>query len=178
MARFTESEIIENKLQEVAALMMTAARTAPKTRGKDDLNTLLVTGEDIEKLAIRMNEIGKETGEHFFNRDAGNIRRSPVILLLGSRISPARLPKCGMCGYTDCDEKDLHPSAPCIFNTVDLGIAIGSAVGVAAMHHVDNRVMYTIGQAAIDLGYLPKEYGIVIGIPLSATTKNIFFDRK
>ena len=52
------------------------------------------------------------------------------------------------------------------------------SVSVAADHRVDNRVMYTIGQAALDLGYLPEEYRIVMGIPLSATTKNIFFDRK
>ncbi|NOY38134.1 MAG: ferredoxin [Chlorobi bacterium] len=178
MTRIAEHEMTGKALQDVAALMTTAARTAPKTRGKDDLFTLAVTGRDIEKLAVRMDETGKETGEHFFERDAENIRKSPVLILLGARISPARLPKCGMCGYADCDEKDLHPDSPCVFNTIDLGIATGSAVSVAADHRVDNRVMYTVGQAAIDLGYLPQEYRIVIGIPLSVTTKNIFFDRK
>lgn len=178
MAQLTEAEMTGRALQDVAALMITAARTAPKTRGKNDLFTLAVTGADIEKLAARMDEIGQETGEHFFSRDAGNIRKCQILILLGTRISPARLKKCGMCGYANCDEKELHPEHPCVFNNIDLGIATGSAVSVAANHRVDNRVMYTIGQAALDLGFLPDEYRIVIGIPLSATTKNIFFDRK
>jgi uncharacterized ferredoxin-like protein len=61
---------------------------------------------------------------------------------------------------------------------MDVGIAIGSAISIAADFRVDNRVMYTIGQAALNMEYFDDDVKIVCGIPLSATGKNPFFDRK
>jgi len=83
-----------------------------------------------------------------------------------------------MCGFKNCDEKNQYPNHPCAFNTGDLGIAIGSAVSVAMEHRVDNRIMYTVGQAALEMGILGPEVKIIYGIPLSASGKNPFFDRK
>jgi hypothetical protein len=50
-----------------------------------------------------------------------------------------------------------------------------SAVKTASIHNVDNRIMYTIGVAAKKLGLLDAD--VILGIPLSATSKNIYFDR-
>ncbi|HEM61508.1 MAG TPA: hypothetical protein ENO24_04395, partial [Chloroflexi bacterium] len=58
---------------------------------------------------------------------------------------------------------------------LDLGIAIGSAVKTAALLNVDNRVMYRIGPVAREMGLIDAD--VVIGIPLSATGKSIYFDR-
>ena len=60
----------------------------------------------------------------------------------------------------------------------DLGIAVGSAVKTAQIHNVDNRVMYSGGVAALNLGLFGKECTVAYAIPLSATGKNIFFDRE
>jgi uncharacterized ferredoxin-like protein len=38
--------------------------------------------------------------------------------------------------------------------------------------------MYSIGKAALALGLLGKDAALAIGIPLSATGKNPYFDRK
>jgi uncharacterized ferredoxin-like protein len=38
--------------------------------------------------------------------------------------------------------------------------------------------MYSVGKAAIELGYLGPEVAIAYGIPLAAKGKNPFFDRK
>jgi uncharacterized ferredoxin-like protein len=65
----------------------------------------------------------------------------------------------------------------CIFKLLDLGIALGSAVKTASVLNVDNRIMYRIGVAAKRLNLLP-EASIIVGIPLSAKGKNIYFDRK
>jgi uncharacterized ferredoxin-like protein len=56
-----------------------------------------------------------------------------------------------------------------------MGIAVGSAVKVASMHNIDNRIMYRAGMAAKKLGFIDAD--IAIGIPLSVTGKNIYFDR-
>jgi uncharacterized ferredoxin-like protein len=59
----------------------------------------------------------------------------------------------------------------------DIGIAIGSAVKTAQVHNADNRIMYSGGVAARNLGIVPEDCTVAYAIPLSATGKNIFFDR-
>jgi len=58
---------------------------------------------------------------------------------------------------------------------IDYSLAIGSAVKTASILNVDNRIMFTVGVAAQELGIIDADY--VLGIPLSATSKNIYFDR-
>ena len=65
-----------------------------------------------------------------------------------------------------------------MFNTNDLGIAIGSAVSIAADDRIDCRVMFTVGKAVTELKLMDEKVKIIFGIPLSATSKNPFFDRK
>ena len=162
----------------VAEEMLTAARTAPKAKGIDNLVLAMATGTDIEKIAEKMDEIGnRPDGTPSFIRDAANIRNAQAVVLLGTLINSQGVKLCGRCGFKDCDEKDKHPSFPCTFNSGDLGIAIGSAVSVAMDHRVDNRVMYTIGQAVLEMKFMGEEVKIAFGIPLSVSAKNPFFDR-
>ena len=58
---------------------------------------------------------------------------------------------------------------------MDLGITLCSAVKLADDLGIDNRMMYTIGVAAQSLGLLDSD--VIIGIPLSVTGKNPYFDR-
>lgn len=44
-------------LRHVAALMMNAARTAPKARGIDNLEIAMLTGDAIERLASKLKEM-------------------------------------------------------------------------------------------------------------------------
>ena len=98
----------------VADKMVTAAKTAPKASGQDSIVAAVVTGEDKDRLAMAMREIGKREEKEFCIRDAGN---------------------------------------------------------------VDNRVMYSAGRGAIELGLLPDKIRVCYGIPLNATSKSIYFDR-
>ena len=63
-------------------------------------------------------------------------------------------------------------------NLTDLGIAVGSAVSIAADCRVDNRVMFSAGMAAKNLKILPEDVKICYGIPVSVSGKNPYFDRK
>jgi uncharacterized ferredoxin-like protein len=161
---------------EVARRMMTAARTAPKAKGMDRLELSCVSGDDLEILAKKMEEIGLKNQRASFARDAGNIRQSQAVVLLGSRRGEQEL-NCGYCGFPTCAEKRQNPVVPCVFPVTDLGIALGSACAVAADCRVDNRVMYTAGMAALELGWL-KECFYALSIPLSITGKSPYFDRK
>lgn len=179
MKLYFEEKIREETILEVANKMMIAARTAPKGKGVDNLVIALVKKEGIKEISDKLKEMAqRENVPAFFHRDAENILQASAMVLIGTKINPMNLSPCGMCGFKNCDEKNQYPNHPCAFNTGDLGIAIGSAVSVAMDHRVDNRIMYTVGQAALEMGILGPEVKIIYGIPLSASGKNPFFDRK
>jgi uncharacterized ferredoxin-like protein len=174
-----EEQLREETLYAIANKMALAARTAPKGKGKDNLVAAVAGRETIKKISDKIKSINEEQGlPGFFLRDADNILSAPVMLLLGTKIKPLRLDPCGLCGFENCDEKEKYPNHPCAFNTGDLGIAVGSAVSIATDNRVDNRIMYTVGIAALRLGLFDDEVKIIYGIPLSSTGKNPFFDRK
>lgn len=163
-------------LMRAAENLCIAARTAPKGKGKDLLTTAIVSGEEKERLQERMRLIGQRDGVPFFLRDAANLEHAPVVVLLGSRKEPLGLPACGYCGFVDCQTM-LAAGGTCSFNTGDLGIALGSAAALAADLRIDNRIMYTAGKAALELGLLGEGVELAYGIPLAARSKNPFFDR-
>jgi len=170
-------KIEEASLNDVAEFMSIAARTAPKTRGRDNLEILIVDSEDEKKSLIKkMKEIASRDKRPSCERDATNIENTRYIVIIGSKVEPLGL-NCGFCGYNTCEEL-LKTKAVCAYNSMDLGIALGSAASVAARFHVDNRLMYSIGKAAIETGLFKNKIKQAIGIPLSSTGKNPFFDRK
>lgn len=160
----------------VAELMMTAARTAPKGCGVDNLVAIMIDGEEKDRLAVQMRKIAEETGEDFHGRDGSNVDASHVVVIIGVKNIPLGLNHCSFCGFENC-AATRKAGANCAFNVADLGIAVGSAVSVASNHRFDNRVMFSVGKAAIELSYLPENVRVAYGIPLSSSGKSIFFDR-
>lgn len=163
------------RLLHVANEMMTAARTAPKGKGIDIIEINLITGEDIHTLSDAMVDYSEKTGMKFVTRDAENILHAEAIILIGTKTKTQSL-NCGYCGFETCAEKMEHPAIPCSLNSVDVGIAIGSAVSVAADHRVDSRVMFSAGRVAQEIGWLSGSSNIY-AIPISCSSKNPFFDR-
>lgn len=172
-----EVEIKKETLDRIADQMLIAARTAPKAKGLDFLIIAKATKETILAISEKMKEISERDSVHFLKRDAENILFSETIVLIATKIKSIGL-NCGLCGFKDCEHKNQYPLVPCVFNTGDLGIAIGSAVSLAADYRVDNRIMYSIGRAVKELNLLGDEAAIIYGIPLSSLGKNPFFDRK
>ncbi|MCK4518727.1 MAG: ferredoxin domain-containing protein [Candidatus Omnitrophica bacterium] len=100
-----------------------------------------------------------------------------LLILIGCKSNPAGITYCGFRGHNNCRELSKTKGI-CAFNSIDLGIAAGSAVSIACLHHADNRIMYSIGKAAIKKGlFKDKSIKQALGIPLSASGKNPFFDR-
>ncbi|MCC8018334.1 MAG: DUF2148 domain-containing protein [Rikenellaceae bacterium] len=170
-----EQETRSGQVLAVARAMMAAARTAPKGKGLDFMDIKTVTDEDLAALAYEMRAYGERSGMKFFLRDAGNVEQSECVVLLGTGIGVMGL-NCGYCGFSTCAAKLECPTVPCALNPGDLGIAIGSAVSVAADNRIDNRILFSAGRAALNLGWLPG-CTIAYGIVLSCTSKNPFFDR-
>jgi uncharacterized ferredoxin-like protein len=185
----TKSEKLERDALKIGVSMMAlSARTAPKARGLDSVKTAVLTEKDLEQLAVAMENKARDKSVKLpiFKRDAQNVRNSAAVLLIGVSRGPKRIElpfNCGACGYESCKallaagtrEGEDFTGPICVFQAIDLGIALGSAVKMAGELNIDNRMMYTIGAAAKKLNLLDSD--VVIGIPLSAAGKNPYFDR-
>ena len=88
---------------------------------------------------------------------------------------------CGACGVKNClhinsgEQGGEFLGPQCLYRVLDMGIALGSAVKTAMNLNVDNRIMYRIGTVARKLELIDADF--VMGIPLSVTGKNMYFDR-
>ncbi len=172
-----DKDMEKEAVLEVARLMAVAARTAPKGKGADTIVTALLTADEKDRVAKRMEKIAEEEDIPFFQRDANNIYQVPAVLVIGTSFKPLGVPHCGDCGYADCQACRQEGEGRCNFNVIDLGIALGSAVSVAAFHRIDNRIMFSCGKAVLELGMMPADVKMAYAIPLSITSKNPFFDR-
>jgi len=146
----------------VADLMVLAARTAPKAVGEDYIVIETLRQEQMQSLGEAMIAYGEREGQ-----------------TIGIKEAPALGADCSACGEPNCLLTNTYDGVfkgpQCAIRMLDLGIAIGSAVKVASMLNVDNRIMYRVGVVAREEGLIDAD--VVMGIPLSATGKNIFFDR-
>ncbi len=169
-----------DELRIVAELMCVAARTAPKSAGQDFVVTEILEDEACRELGEAMIRYGERTGKRNFDRDGKNVKDSPVVVLIGLKDAKAMGLNCGACGAEKCIKTNTFEGEfrgpQCAFRLLDMGIALGSAVKTASLLNVDNRIMYRIGTVARELGLLDADY--VMGIPLSVTGKNIYYDRK
>jgi len=175
---YTSDSVEKEALFEVAKLMATAARTAPKAKGVDTILTLILDGDEKAAVADEMRRIS-ESGANLatFGRDAGNVDASEYVVAIAVVDLPAGLTVCGTCGFENCAAA-TKTGVPCAFNISDLGTAACSACAVASHHWIDNRLMYTVGRAVKNLGLFGKEIRACYGIPISAKGKSPFYDRK
>jgi len=171
-----------SELRMVAELMAIAARTAPKSAGQDYVVIRILEGEEVKALAKEMYAYGQQTGKRNFDRDGKNVADSDLVVLIGLKdAQPVKL-DCSACGAESCNALLINSvegefrGPQCAFRLLDMGIALGSAVKMAGLLNADNRIMYRAGVVARKMGLIDADY--VMGIPLSATGKNIYFDRR
>lgn len=186
MAPINSNEAEKDGILTAAKLMAVSARTAPKGRGLDSIKTLVLhEREELEELAKAMEGVYREDPERldFFQRNANEVRKSAVVLLIGVTGEPKRpeLPlNCGACGI-DCAgmaktkkrDQGMMRGPMCHMQSIDLGIALGSAVKTASELNIDNRMMFSIGGASRRIKLMDADF--VVGIPLAAMGKNPYF---
>lgn len=170
-----ERNVRQQLVEEAAKKIMIAARTAPKGKGVDVIEVFMVTGEEICQLSDEMRRIGWKTGMKFYLRDADNILLAEAVILIGTRDHCQGL-NCLRCGFEHC--ADRPKEVPCAINTIDVGIAVGSACAMAADLRLDTRVMHSVGMAAMNLGWPFPGLKNILALPLSCKSKNPFFDRQ
>lgn len=167
-------------MKQVAGLMALSARTAPKSAGRDFISLKVIEGKDLDLLADEMVKYGEKTRKKNFDRDGKNVKESDALLLVSLQDPDTVGLNCGACGYSRCSELEEHEGPEfigpvCAWRLVDFGIAIGSSVKTASMLNADNRILYRAGVVARRIGMIDGH--VVVGIPISASGKNIYFDR-
>jgi uncharacterized ferredoxin-like protein len=170
-----------SELRVVADLMAVAARTAPKSKGEDFVVVTVIEGDELQRLAAAMAAYGKRTGKRNFDRDGKNVSGSGALVLIGLKDAARCELNCGACGVETCELLDVNAhdgefrGPQCAFRLLDMGIALGSAAKTAGLLNADSRIMYRAGAVARELGMIDADF--VMGIPISATGKSIYFDR-
>lgn len=164
----------EEAVRQAATAIMAAARTAPKGKGIDVIEIATVSGDDLKLIAEEMRKIYEENGFKFFLRDADNIEIADAVVFIGTNEQAMGL-NCGHCGFAECAQRPA--GVPCAINSIDVGIALGSACSKAADMRIDTRVMMSAGLAAQRLKILGDSKQ-VLALLLSISSKNPFFDRK
>ena len=173
-SRTIEEQAVLHTAQRICA----AARTAPKGKGLDNLETLVLTGADKDAVAEQMEALAGPLNYKFFLLDAQNVRAAQALVLLGLRESKRGLNDgCGYCHFENCAEC-AEKNGVCAFDAVDIGIAIGSAVAAAADDRVDSRVYFSVGRAALQMKIMGTGVSMIFGILISVSGKSPFFDRK
>ena len=172
---------MESTLKLIAEMMELSAVTAPKAGGRSYVVTKVIAGEELRALADGMVQYGQQSGKPNFDRDAAGVKAAGAVLLVGIKDAKPLSLNCGACGYAKCADMPEPQEGPefsgpyCAWRLMDLGIAISSAVKTASIHNVDNRIMYRIGPVVRKIGLIDAD--VVLGVPLSATGKNVYFDR-
>jgi uncharacterized ferredoxin-like protein len=69
----------------VAEEMALAARTAPKGRGLDLLEIVVLAGDDIQRLSAKMQAIGEREKHQTFLRDSENVKSAQAIVVIGTK---------------------------------------------------------------------------------------------
>ena len=161
-------------------MLAVAAITAPKARGDDVVGYRILHGEQLKTFAEQMKEYGEISGRKNYDRDAKNLLNADALLILYLNGEHRGNLNCGACGYDTCAEFELRQGPEfngpiCAIRSIDLGVAIGSAAKMAGILNMDNRVMYRVGPVALKYGWIDGT--LAMGIPVSITSKNIFFDR-
>ena len=134
-------ELEDAAVRDVARLMTASARTAPKTRGIDNIEIIEVDdAPEKDALIKKMKAIASSENRRSFERDAQCIANCRAIVVIGVKSNPAGL-NCGFCGHATC-ESLTKALGICAYNSIDLGIAVCSAADTASRAHADNRVMY------------------------------------
>jgi uncharacterized ferredoxin-like protein len=123
--------------------------------------------------------IGKTKGKHlwFLESDKEALSNSDGVYAIGVTIKNIQGVNCGLCGFETCSDflKNSDKRGACMFRIFDLSFATGLAVSILADLRIDNRIMFTAGEAVRKTKL--KDSDVVLGIGLSVKGANIFFDR-
>jgi len=184
-------KIIEENLLDVAKSCAVAAIKAPVLTKELNLKTKILTGEDLDPIIEVLEVLGQTSAFQLHDATAFKSYKEqgilPPVLLLGADLTTPPMWHCGGCGFKNCGEYLAYlkknkgvgegtygPS--CLWKVIDFGIACDYACACASQHHVEARIMMSIGAISMFLNYL-EDCTYVLGLPVGPAGTNRWFDR-
>jgi uncharacterized ferredoxin-like protein len=171
------TKIMQQTINILADMLCISAITAPKAKGINNIVVRKIDDNEKKLLIEQMKKIADEKAHKGFIRDAKCLEKADAVILIGTKLGRIGLMVCGLCGAQNCADAEANGKM-CVYNSGDLGIAIGSLVSKASDFRLDNRIMHSAGYASRELKMLGEDVKIVFAIPLSVSGKNVFFDRE
>lgn len=143
----------------------------PQGKGIDIIETALIEGEHIKDPFGCYDCYGRRTWhEVFFVTPTTFCKPNALCLLVHTRKRKVWIAVIAV--NATCESRDN--GVPCALNSIDVGIAIGSALCYRGRYARWHPVMFSAGLAAQRLDWL-KGCKMVMAIPVSASSKNPVF---
>ena len=83
-----ERDTRKERALDIANKLITAARTAPKTRGVDILEIAVITEEKIKELSTLMQGFEFRGSQFKMERDSANVLQAECVVLIGTKERP------------------------------------------------------------------------------------------
>jgi uncharacterized ferredoxin-like protein len=192
MAVYNGLDAAHDHLMDVAKACIVAAGKAPTLTHRLELMAEIVTDEDMDPIIDVLATLGENSA--FQRHDAVALqslrkqKKLPPIVLLGADLMKPAMWDCGACGFKTCGEYLKYIKAnkgvgvgcygpSCVWKTIDYGTVCDYACACSAQHHVESRIMFSIGACAMLLGHL-EGATFVLGLPIGPLGRNLWFDRE
>lgn len=178
---------------EVTKLAAAAAYRAPQLTGVLEIQTEIITDEDLDPLIELAGSIAPISPVMAFDYETMKYfreKRAPLVcLLIGAKLDRSELAwDCGACGFESCATFNkwakengsmgaLWGGPSCHWKMMDWAAACDYACAAANQYRMDSRPMATIGAVCSSVGYMPDctaRTAVLIGPP----GELIYFSRK
>ena len=143
----------------IASLMAAAARTAPKTRGIDNIRVVAVDdAESKERLCAKMKEIAGRDNRPSLLRDAHCVAAAPAVIAIGVASNPAGL-DCGLSQpvWDELDALSIETTGERVLMLTGLGSTETAPFALAPRKEVERAGMVGIPAPGMDLKLVPNE---------------------
>lgn len=192
MAIYNGLDAAQGHLMDVAKACLIAAGKAPTLTHRLELMAEIVTDEDMDPIIDVLATLGENSAFQLHDAVAlqslRDQKKLPPIVLLGADLMKPALWDCGACGFKTCGKYLKYiktnkgvgigcygPS--CVWKSIDFGTVCDYACACTAQHHVESRIMFSIGACAMLLGHL-EGATMVLGLPIGPIGRNLWFDRE
>ena len=192
MAIYNGLDAAHEHLMDVAKATILAAGKAPTLTHRLELMAEIVTEEDMDPIIDVLATLGENSA--FQRHDAVALQslrdqgKLPPVVLFGADLMKPALWDCGACGFKTCGEylKFIKENKgvgvgcygpSCVWKSIDFGTVCDYACACTARHHVESRIMFSIGACAMMLGHLEGATW-VLGLPIGPLGQNLWFGRE
>ncbi len=192
MAVYNGKEMGTEALLDVAKHVVHAIYHAPQLTGRLDIQTEIITGEDLLPTVEVFEEMAKQEllmqMDYRVYDEAIKKGESPVVVLIGAELTRSSVGwDCGACGWATCGEfndyarhnrgRGMFTQGPtCQWLLMDYSIACDWACAAAHQYNIENRIQFSGGTILNLLGHM-EDCSMSLALPLGPCKEYWYYNR-